>query len=107
MSGWAALGAAAVEPVKRLAAAFAAPASQQSACLFALTATTAGTGCGRRPRSKATAGADDYGASAPAAPYERSPGATQDTAEGRQAVLTADPVVAFEETAGSTSARKL
>jgi len=107
MSGWAALASAAVEPVKRLTAASADPAAQQSAWLLDLVERNADTRVGRRHRFGSITSIEDYRRRVPVAPYEQFVDDIQAIAAGSQGILTADPVVAFEETAGSTAGRKL
>src|SRR5262249_14970746 len=82
------------------------PAAQQSAWLLDLVARNAGTRFGRHHRFDTITGIDDYRRRVPVAPYERFAGDIQDVADSRQGVLTADPVVTFEQTAGSTRAPK-
>jgi hypothetical protein len=107
MNGWAALASAAVEPVNRLTDALANSAAQQSRWLLDLVARNAETRFGRRHGFDAIRSIEDYRRRVPVARYEQFADDIQAIADGGQAVLTADPVIAFEETAGSTAGRKL
>jgi hypothetical protein len=107
MSGWAAIASAAAEPIDRLAVAYADPAAQQSSWLLRLVAHNVDTRFGRRHGFGAIKTIEDYIERVPAAGYEQFADDIEAIADGAQGVLTADPIVAFEETSGSTAGRKL
>jgi hypothetical protein len=107
MNGWAAIAAAAVAPLERLTAACADPAARQSAWLLDLVARNADTAFGRRHCFAGVRSIEDYRERVPVSPYERLADDIRAIADGARGVLTADPVLAFEETSGSTGGRKL
>jgi hypothetical protein len=104
---WAALLSATAEPTRRLRAAVADPAAQQTAWLLDLVAQNARTEFGRRHRFALIKSVEDYRRSVPVLSYEQYARDIEAIADGQPNILTAEPVVAFEETAGTTSGRKL
>jgi hypothetical protein len=107
MNGWAAVADAAADPTRRLESALADPAAQQTVWLLDLLAQNAETRFGKRHRFGSIASVADYRSRVPIAPYEGLAEDIEALADGAQNVLTAEPVIAFEETAGTTAGRKL
>jgi hypothetical protein len=104
---WAALLSAAVEPSRRLRVALADPAAQQTAWLLDLIAQNARTEFGRRHQFALIKSVKDYQRSVPVLSYEQYARDIEAIVDGQPNILTAEPVVAFEETAGTISGRKL
>jgi hypothetical protein len=85
----------------------AAPREQQLAWLRTLLARNAATEFGRTHRFDQIRDLDAYRHAVPIRPYEAFAPWIERIAQGSASVLTADPVVAFEETGGSSTGCKL
>lgn len=105
--GWEAILAAAEPERIRLEAALTDPGEQQRALLAALVARNRDCHFGRAHGFDRIRSLDDYRAAVPIRDYEGFRADILDAAAGESAVLTADPLVACEETGGSTSGSKL
>jgi hypothetical protein len=107
MTGWPSIAAAAAPALAATNAAFAEPATQQARWLMELLFSNADTRYGRRHRFASIHSIADYVDSVPIVRYQDLAPEIDAIADGAANVLTAEPIVAFEETSGSTSGRKL
>lgn len=107
MSGWQALTAAAREPEIRLTAALADPAEQQAQWLEAMIARNQASDFGQRHGFAGIGNVEDYRACVPVRGYEGFADEILRIADGEPNVLTTEPVIAFEETGGTTAGAKL
>jgi hypothetical protein len=107
MTHWSIIEQAAQRPLAANEAALAEPAAQQNRWLLELLQRNAETCYGRRHRFSAIRTLADYVRQVPLVRYEDLAPEIAAIADGAADVLTAEPVVAFEETSGSTSGRKL
>jgi hypothetical protein len=107
MSGWQQIALAAAGPLGADAAARRDPAGQQNAWLLDLLGRNAGTEYGRRHGFAAIRDHRDYARRVPVVRYDHVASEIARIADGEADILTADPVIAFEETSGSLAGRKL
>ena len=107
MTHWSTVEQAAQRPLAANDAALAEPATQQNRWLLELLQRNAETRYGRRHRFSAIRTLADYVRQVPIVRYEDLAPEIAAIADGATNVLTTEPVVAFEETSGSTSGRKL
>jgi hypothetical protein len=107
MSGWAAILTAAHAERDTFARACEAPRAAQLALLRQILDDNAGTEFGRLHRFEQIDTVDGFRVAVPVRDYGALRGFINRAAGGERAVLTTAPVVAFEETGGSTSGRKL
>ena len=107
MSGWERLLSAALEPSAALATAMAQPEAQQTALLTQILAANAKSEFGRAHDFSTLRTVADFRAAVPVQDYHAFGPAIERIADGARGVLTDEPVVAFEETGGTSSGRKL
>jgi len=107
MNGWTDISAAAAAPVAANAAALADAAAQQGTWLFDLLRRNAGTAYGRTHRFSSVRNAVDYARQVPIVRHEDLTEEIDAIGDGAGNLLTAEPIVAFEETSGTTAGRKL
>ena len=107
MTGWPSIAVAAAPALAANMAALAEPAAQQARWLAEVLRRNADTQYGRRHRFAAIHSIADYVGSVPIVRYQDLAPEIDAIADGAASILTADPVIAFEETSGSTSGRKL
>ena len=107
MTSWSNIAAAASVPLAANKAALAQPAAQQARWLIELLGRNADTDYGRRHRFASIRSFADYARNVPIVRYEDLAPEIDAIADGAANVLTAEPVIAFEETSGSTTGRKL
>src|SRR6185369_11402512 len=103
MSGWDTIRACAAQPVAEFRAAAAEPRTQQEAWLSDLLARNAESAYGRRHGFAAIRNSADYRRAVPIVRHEDIAREIDQIAEGAVGVLTAERVIAFEETSGSTT----
>lgn len=107
MSGWQQIALAAAEPLAADAAARRDPAGQQKAWLLDVLGRNADTEYGRRHGFARIRTHADYARRVPIVRYDDIAGEIARIADGEAGILTADSVIAFEETSGSLAGRKL
>jgi len=107
MSGWTTLRKAAQAPAAALRAAEGAVRSQQESWLLRLLQRNADSRYGRRHDFASIRSIADFQRSVPIARHPDLAGDIADIAAGADNVLTAEPVIAFEQTSGSTTGSKL
>lgn len=107
MTGWAAINQVAAGPAAIHANAWHDPAGFQARWLCELLQRNAATSYGRRHGFVQIRTIDDYRRQVPIILYEDLADDIALIAAGATDVLTSDPVIAFEETSGSTAGRKL
>ena len=107
MHGWELIKAAGAEPAARLGAALRAPQECQSALLADIVELNAGTVFGRRHGFSNIRNVADFRAAVAVMTYDDLAADIEAIARGEPNILTADPVVAFERTGGTTSGGKL
>jgi GH3 auxin-responsive promoter len=107
MSGWAAILGAARAECARLDHACRGPRRSQTALLRKILADNAGTAFGRAHDFDHLASIEQFRARVPVRDHNGLRPWIERVASGQSGVLTSAPVVAFEETGGSTSGRKL
>jgi hypothetical protein len=105
--GWSAILDAARPCDRLMQSAAAAPERQQSEFLLAVVTRNADTAFGREHGFDTIRCMQDFQHKVPVRPYEDFAPWISRIAEGERAVLTRDPVIAFEETGGSSSGLKL
>jgi hypothetical protein len=107
MTGWPSIATAAAPAQAANRAALAEPAAQQARWLTELLCRNADTEYGRRHRFASIHSIADYVGCVPIVRYQDLAPEIDAIADGAANILTSDSVVAFEETSGSTSGRKL
>src|SRR5262245_48018289 len=107
MSGWAQILAAAGTERAAFERAIDNPRAAQLALLRLILAENASSDFGRTHGFDRIDGIEQFHASVPVRDYDALRPWIDRVAAGESGVLTAEPVIAFEETGGSTSGRKL
>lgn len=107
MTPWEEIRRAAISPTAALEAALRDPAGQQRALLARLIAENAETDFGRAHGFGAIRSLDDYRAAVPRREADAFRPFVERIAAGERDVLSRDPVVAFEETGGTSAGAKL
>lgn len=107
MSGWQAIAAAARKPAQALSAALADPPASQQRLLTSILQANAQSEYGRLYGFSRIKTIDDFRNAVPVCTYADLAPSIARMAAGEPGVLTAAPVVAFEETGGSQSGGKL
>ncbi|HVI87302.1 MAG TPA: GH3 auxin-responsive promoter family protein [Dongiaceae bacterium] len=107
MSSWVDITTAAAAPMAIHASALANPAASQEAWLLDLVRLNANTAYGRRYGFASLRCYADYARHVPIIRYEDIAADVAALADGATQLLTAEPVICFEETSGSTAGRKL